>query len=203
MNKEELLFIKNCFKVLAENHPEKFELKKVIDEEQIIPNDMKVGDDILRWKLVESNIREYNILRLEEKFNIKLPSIYKAFLCSYYHLFEKLEGVFDDFYQENNKRVSMYIVQQPSNSPLSKIEKLFEEYIDIIEFGYIPIGDFNGWGPLCFDVFNEYNLVWLDHEEYYDCESREELEDLGEIIFDTFEEFMECFFCGKKHDCGV
>ncbi|EKQ50966.1 MULTISPECIES: SMI1/KNR4 family protein [unclassified Clostridium] len=203
MSKEEMLFIKKCFKVLSENHPEKFEVIKAIDGENIIPKDMKAENDISRWKLVESNIEEDDILRLEEKFNIKLSSIYKTFICSYYHLFEKLEGVFDDFHQENDKKVIMYIVQQPSNSPLSKIEGLLEGYEDLIDFGYIPIGDFNGWGPLCFDVFNNYKLVWLDHEEYYDCESREELEDLGEIIFDTFEKFMECFFCGKKHDCGV
>jgi hypothetical protein len=203
MSTEEILFIKKCFKVLSENHSEKFELRKAIDEENNIPKDMQAENDISRWKLVESNIGEDDIFRLEEKFNIKLPSIYKAFLCSYYHLFEKLEGVFDDFHQENDKKVIMYIVQQPSNSPLSKIKVLLEGYEDLIGFGYIPIGDFNGWGPLCFDVFNNYELVWLDHEEYYDCESREELEDLGETIFDKFEEFMECFFCGKKHDCGV
>ena len=203
MNKEEILFMKKCFKVLAENHPEKFELKKAIDEEKNIPNDMKVKNDESRWKLVESNLGEDDILMLEEKFNIKLPYIYIAFLCAYYHLFEELEGVFDNFHQQDDRRVIMYIVQQPSNSPLSKIEGLFEECIDLINFGYIPIGDFYGWGPLCFDVFNNYKLVWLDHEEYYDCETREELEDLGETIFDNFRQFMECFFCGNRYDCGI
>ncbi|NRT37138.1 SMI1/KNR4 family protein [Clostridium beijerinckii] len=202
MNNEEVLFIKKCFKVLAEKHPEKFEFKKAIDEEKTIQSDMRAENSISRWKLVESNVSENDILRLEEKFNINLPSIYRTFLCTYYHLFEKLEGIFDNFYQENDKIVTMYIVQQPSDSPLSKIEGLFEGYKEIIDFGYIPIGDFNGWGPLCFDVPNNYKLVWLDHEEYYECESREELEDLGETIFDNFEEFMECFFCGKKHECG-
>ncbi|MHC1686059.1 MAG: SMI1/KNR4 family protein [Clostridiaceae bacterium] len=203
INKEEKLFIKDCFQILVKNHLEKFEIKRAIDEEIIVPDDMKEEENPLRWKLVKSSIKEEGILRLEEKFNIKLPSIYKVFLSSYYHLFEKLEGVFDDFYQENDKNVVMYIPPQLSNAPLSRIEQLFEDCTELIEFGYIPIGDFNGWGPLCFDVLNDYKLVWLDHEEYYDCETREELEELGETIFNSFKEFMECFFCGKKHVCGI
>ncbi|WP_242867025.1 SMI1/KNR4 family protein [Clostridium coskatii] len=96
---------------------------------------------------------EEDILKLEEKFNVKLPALYKAFLSTYFHMFEELDGVLDDFHCEDGKEV----------------------YVDII-------GDFNGWGPLCFDIHNNYKLVWLDHEEYYSCETREELEELGETI---------------------
>lgn len=203
MSKEEMSFIQKCFKVLCERHPEKFEIKKIVDDENIIPLNMRDEKNSNKWKLTRSNIKEDDILELEKKFNIKLPSMYKLFLCTYNHMFRKLEGVFDDFYQENNKNVVVYILEQPSNAPLLKVEQLWEDCKDLIDFGYIPIADFNGWGPLCFDVVNNYELVWLDHEEYYECENREELEELGEIIFNDFKQFMECFFCGITHECGI
>lgn len=203
MSEEKILFIQKCFKVLCEKHPENFEIKKIVDYKNIIPDDMRDETNTNKWKLIESNIEEKDILEFEEKFNIKLPSMYKAFLCTYNHMFRKLEGIFDDFYQENNKNVVVYILEQPSSAPLLKVEQLWEECTGLIDFGYIPIADFNGWGPLCFDTVNNYELVWLDHEEYYDCESREELEELGEIIFGNFKQFMECFFCGITHECGI
>lgn len=203
MIKEEKEVIKKYFEILSKNHPEKFEIEEVFDDEwkTVVPEDMIDSNDKSKWILLKSNVTEEDIIKLEEKFNVKLPSIYKAFISTYVHMFEELEGVLDDFHCEDGKEVYVDILPQPSNKPLQVIEDVYKGYEEIIEFGYIPIGDFNGWGPFCFDVHNNYKLVWLDHEEYYSCETREELEELGETIFDDFKEFLECFFAGVTHKC--
>ena len=198
MKNNENQFIKKCFDELQVHHPEKF----LINEYDHIPDDM-ISEDGKRWKLIESTVSEEDINEIENKFSIKLPNIYREYLTSYCHMFDDLEGVLDNFCGECDKEVVMHILPEPSDNPLSKFEELLNDLSGLVEFGYIPIGDFFGWGPLCFDMFNDYKLVWLDHDEYYDCESREELEDLREVLFEDFKEFMECFFCGKKHDCKM
>ncbi|AWI05532.1 SMI1/KNR4 family protein [Clostridium drakei] len=186
MIKEENEVIKKYFEILSKNHPEKFEIEEMFDDgECIVPENMKDSNDANKWVLLESNVSEEDIFKLEKKINIKLPSIYKAFISTYFHMFKELDGVLNDFHCEDGKEVYVDIFRQPSNKPLQVIENVYKECEEIIEFGYIPIGDFNGWGPLCFDAHNSYKLVWLDHEEYYSCETREELEELGETIFDN------------------
>ncbi len=203
MIKKENEVIIKYFEILRKSHPEKFEIEEMFDEdgEPIVPENMKDRKDQNKWMLLESNVSEEDIHKLEEKFNVKLPSLYKAFISTYFHMFEELDGVIDDFHCEDGKEVYVDILPQPSNKPLKVIENVYKECEELIEFGYIPMGDFNGWGPLCFDTHNNYKLVWLDHEEYYSCETREEIEELGETIFDNFTEFLECFFAGVIHKC--
>lgn len=205
MYKEDRKFIKKYFQILCSNHSEKLELDRIIngDNRLVVPKNMIDDNNPKRWKLMESNVTEEDIFELERSYNIKLPSIYKAFISSYFHMFEELEGVFNDFYYNDDSKVYATIIPQPSHAPLLGIKEVFEECRELIELGYIPIGEFNGWGPLCFDVFNDYKLAWFDREEYYDCEEREQLEELGEIIFDNFEDFIECFFGGIKYKCKV
>ena len=202
---EEIELIKQYFQILNTNHPEKFEIEEMFDDDgnPIIPQNMKDNNNFSKWILLESNVSEEDIIKLETQFNIKLPSIYKAFLSSYYHIFEELDGVFDDFYDEYDREIFVNIIPQSSDKPLSEIQEVFEECRARIDLGYIPIGEFNGWGPLCFDTLNSDKLVWLDHEEYYNCEKREELEKLAVPIFNDFKEFMECFFSGITHKCGI
>ncbi|OCA98722.1 SMI1/KNR4 family protein [Clostridium beijerinckii] len=203
MIKKENEVIIKYFEILRKSHPEKFEIEEMFDEdgEPIVPENMKDRKDQNKWMLLESNVSEEDIHKLEEKFNVKLPSLYKAFISTYFHMFEELDRVIDDFHCEDGKEVYVDILPQPSNKPLKVIENVYKECEELIEFGYIPMGDFNGWGPLCFDTHNNYKLVWLDHEEYYSCETREEIEELGETIFDNFTEFLECFFAGVIHKC--
>jgi hypothetical protein len=202
---EDKEIIKQYFQILSKKHPEKFEIEEELDDdgENIVPENMKDSSDENKWMLLESNVSEEDILKLEEIINVKLPSLYKAFISTYFHMFEELDGVLDDFYCEDGKEVYVDILSQPSNTPLKIIENVYKGCEELIEFGYIPIGEFNGWGPLCFDTYNNFKLVWLDHEEFYSCETREELEELGETIFDNFKEFLECFFAGVTHKCKV
>lgn len=190
-------FIDKCFETLIKNNPDILKVKA----RQAVPDDMKSGSDT--WKLVKSQLKDIEIEALEDEFKIKFPQIFKDYLSSYCYLFDELSGTIDNFFGEVDKKVVMYIPTQPSDAPLKKFREILSGLSELIEFGYIPIGDFYGWGPVCFDTLNDNKLVWLDHDEYYNCETREELEDLGEVLFDNFEEYMECFFCGKVHDCDL
>lgn len=202
---QEKELIKQYFEMLSVKHPEKFEIEEMFDDngQPIVPENMEDSSNENKWVLLDSNVSEEDIIKLEKKFNIKLPSLYKAFISTYFHMFEELDGVLDDFHCEDGKEVYVDILPQPSDKPLKGIETVFEGCEELIDFGYIPIGDFSGWGPLCFDVPNNYKLVWLDHEEWCSCETREELEELGETIFDNFKEFLKCFFDGVTHKCGM
>lgn len=198
-------FIKNCFDILVQRNPETLNIDDLFEYDEdykiIVPKNMRVDDDPHNWKLVESEVKEEDINKLEKTFNIKLPSLYKAFLSTYYHMLQELTGTLDNYLFEDDVEVYIELISQPSDNPLLQLKTVWGEFDDILEFGYIPIGDFNKCGPLCIDIFNDNILVWLDHEEYYNCESREELEDLALPIFSDFKGFMECFFCGKKYEC--
>ncbi|MDY5911929.1 MAG: SMI1/KNR4 family protein [Inconstantimicrobium porci] len=197
MNNDNKKFIYTCFETLIKKNPEILRIK----EGQDVPEDMM--SDNGTWKLVESQVTDEQIRALEDEFKIKIPQVFKNYLSSYYYLFDELNGTIDNFYGEFDKKVIMYIPKQPSDAPLKGYADLFRGLSELIDFGYIPIGDFYGWGPICFDTLNNNKIVWLDHDEYYDCKSREELDELAEVLFNNFEECIECFFCGKVHDCDL
>ncbi|WP_061313792.1 SMI1/KNR4 family protein [Clostridium botulinum] len=191
-------FIKNCFKTLKKNHPEKFYIPSNFYRE--IPNEM-VCNDKNKWKLIESNISEEDIVRLEKHFQVKLPELYKAFISSYFYLFDKLEGIVDNYNDYDDYDMEVDIMNQTPDKPLDEIYHVFNEYKELLKFGYIPIGDLDDIGPICFDALNNYSLVLLDHEEYYQCKSRDELEEMAVLVFSNFGNFLECFFCGVKYVC--
>ncbi|MFD3156786.1 SMI1/KNR4 family protein [Haloimpatiens sp. FM7330] len=197
IKKEDRDFVKNCFKILKENHPEKFKIGNLSTE---IPQEMRDKDNN-KWNLIESNVLEEDIVRLEQKFKVKLPELYKAFISSYFYVFDKLEGIVDNYMCYDDYDIKVEIMNQTPDKPLDEIDNVFNECEELLNFGYIPIGEVDSYGIMCFDVLNEYSLIWLDHEEYYQCESRDELEEIAVMVFDDFRDFMECFFCGVKYRC--
>lgn len=75
MIKEEKEVIKQYFETLSKKHPEKFKIEEMIndDGEPIVPEDMKDNTDENKWMLLESNVSEEDIFKLDEKINAKLP----------------------------------------------------------------------------------------------------------------------------------
>jgi hypothetical protein len=197
IKKEDKDFIKYCFKTLKNNHPEKFKIRNLSIE---IPQEM-VDKDKNEWKLIESNVLEDDIVRLEKKFKIKLPELYKVFISSYFYVFEKLEGIVDNYMSYDDYDIEVEIMNQTPDKPLDEIDNLFNECKKLLNLGYIPIGEVDSYGIMCFDVLNNYSLICLDHEEYYQYESRDELEEIAVLVFADFRNFMECFFCGVKYQC--
>lgn len=85
MIKDEKEVIKKYFEILSENHPEKFEIEEMFndDGEPIVPENMKNSSDENKWMLVESNVSEEDIFKLEEKINEKLKHLFlHIFICS-------------------------------------------------------------------------------------------------------------------------
>lgn len=188
INNEDL-FIERCFKILEKRKPEKF-----------FNNTIKENTTVVS-QLIKSKVSKEDIVELENTFNIKLPSLYKCFISSYCYNFTKLEAIVDNFMFEDDREIFVDIIPQNIDDPLDDIREVYEQHYEIMEFGYIPIADLNSCGPLCFDTKGDYELVWLDHEEYFQCESREALEAIAVPIFKDFRTFMEAFFCGEKCKC--
>lgn len=184
MSKNEKKFIEKCFETLFMNKPQKF---------------VNTDSD----KLIKSTVTMEEVEELENRYSIKLPSIFCEYLCAYFYYFNELEGVLDNFCGEDDKNIIVYMFSMPKDNPLSQLKKMLEDFVELVDNGYIPIGDLYGWGPICFDRLNNNRIIWFDHDEYYNYETREELEDIGEILFENFYEFMECFFCGEKYTCNM
>lgn len=198
---QEKQFVKECMDNLVKENPQILKKDNIIHDDMIkIPPEMS-GENA-SWRLVETTVSEEQLKELEEEFNITFPTIYKAFLSTYCHAFERLWGIFDDYYDEDNVTVGVDIFPQLPDNPLRYIQNVFRQCESLLQCGYIPIGDLRGYGPLCIDTQDKDKIVWFDHEEYFDCETRESFEELAMLIFDNFTQFLECFFCGKRHSVG-
>lgn len=194
-------FVKRCFDNLVRVKPWVLKKENIIHGDILdIPSEMFSGDG--SWRLIESTVSDEELDALERKFHITLPSLYREFLSVYFHVFERLTGIFDDYYDEDNVEVGVDIFPQLVDNPLGIIEDVFCQCGSLLDCGYIPIGDLRGYGPLCIDTWDENKIVWFDHDEYYECESREEFEEQSVLIFDNFSQFLECFFCGMRHRVG-
>lgn len=200
MNYDNRIFIINCFKTLKENHPEKFKIKE--EYLKTIPKNMIAEGKDNEWKLVETNITTEEINVLENRFNVKLPETYVEFIKLYYHIFDTLEGTLDNYNFEEDVVVTIDFFDIPSDKSLKALEHMWGEFEELIELGYIPFADFEDIGPLCIDTIDNNKIVWLDHEEYYNCKTREEMKFIEMRLFNNFKEVLNCFFCGIKHDCN-
>ena len=195
---EERKIIKEYFEGLVKNNPEICNKNNLIDKVDI-PYEMLDEERKNYWKLVEMQVEDNNIDKIETDFNIKLPDIFKAFISTYCHVFERLSGKFDNYFGDSDVNVCVDISPQLTSEPLEEIRNVLEQFDELVAMGYIPFGDLNGIGPLCIDMNANFNVVWFDHELYYRCKTREEYEELEVIIFDDFYQFLDCFFAGKKH----
>lgn len=136
-------------------------------------------------ELEVSTITEQEIADFEQEHQVKLPSLYKAFLTSY-HLPESGDidicAVIDDM---GGFRPLWLIIDIPRTmAEVAESMETLQEIRDFCELpedcfrNLIPIGDWGaGWGPLCIDLSrpedkvdeeNEdtWSLVWFDHEEF-------------------------------------
>lgn len=80
MIKKEKEVIIKYFEILRKSHPEKFEIEEMFDEdgEPIVPENMKDRKDQNKWMLLESNVSEEDIHKLEEKFNLNVQDLCKS-----------------------------------------------------------------------------------------------------------------------------
>lgn len=138
-----------------------------------------------RQELEVSTITEQEIADFEQEHQVKLPSLYKAFLTSY-HLPESDDidicAIIDDM--GDFGPLWLMIDTPRTMAEVAESMETLQEIRDFCELpedcfrNLIPIGDWGaGWGPLCIDLSrpedkvdeeNEdtWSLVWFDHEEF-------------------------------------
>lgn len=132
-----------------------------------------------------------------------MPQEYVDFISAAAHDISMLNGVMDNFHAEDDVFVELEIPIQPLNNELSEIDELFSRCEVYLNAGYIPIGDLDETGFLCIDTCMEGIFIkWFDYERCMEFTTRKEFESRGIMVFDCFEDFMSCFFEGKKYDAA-
>ena len=138
-------------------------------------------------EFVSSSITEQDIATFEQAHQVKLPSLYRAFLTSF-RLPQNIRN--DNFLcsiiEDKGDLGPLWLaIDCPqSMNEVSKNIEILQEIRDFCELpedcfrNLIPIGDWGGgWGPLCIDLSipeeeideNDpltWSLVWFDHEEF-------------------------------------
>ena len=132
-----------------------------------------------------STITEEEIAAFEQKHQVKLPSMYKTFLMSFW----LPENECNEVCAIRDDDRFFCPLWQMIDSPrtMDEVSKSMETLLIIREFcqlpedcfrNLIPIGDWGaGWGPLCIDLSrpeektdpdapSTWSLVWFDHEEF-------------------------------------
>lgn len=159
--------------------------------------------------LKPSTISDEDISHLQNKFNIKLPQLYREFLKSYFFEFNTLLAVVDNL----NYFKEQYVMIIPNNDNelkgIYEYWSILEEEFNLLSNGFVPIGDWgDGFGPLCIDtnkcleqvVYNDkktWTMVWFDHEEFFGGEKYEDFTNVAIPAAPDFREFMEWYFLDK------
>lgn len=171
-----------------------------------------------------SAITEQEIAGFEQERQVKLPSIYKAFLTSF-QLPENECNSICAIRAEDDDDGCLSPLWQMLNSPrsMSEVSEQMETLQEIRDFcelpedcfqNLVPIGDWGaGWGPLCIDLSrpekeidkddpSTWSLVWFDHEEF-DWDEQYLGEDgmlHGREAFPDLKAFLEVYFYGSLED---
>lgn len=149
----------------------------------------------------KSTLTPDKIEELAKQYQLVLPEAYKLFIGTAFHNITELTGNFDNFLFENDVSLTLEIPPQPKGNELKYISQMLKENRLLTDSAYLPLGIFDKSGCLCIDTHNANEelciIKWLDFENCIDIEDREEFEEEAIIIFETFEDFLECFFKGS------
>lgn len=169
-------------------------------------------------ELVPSAVSMQDIAEFEEKYQVKLPALYRAFLTTYRlpeDMFQMC-GIADHGDEISPLWLILYGIS--SMEQLSRHMESFREDVEEFRDGtskscsnLIPIGDWGaGWGPLCIDLtraeesVNEcdestWTLVWFDHEEFDWGKTRLGADGLlhGSPAAPDLRTLLEWYFCGS------
>jgi hypothetical protein len=164
-----------------------------------VPLDMRDGpindDGWVEWKVIQSNVKESEIINIEEKYSFKLPPYFSGYLQACSQLLDQVHS---------NKYGDQLIFMSccPSDNPLKPLTDILEAWSPLIHSGYIPFAEWgDGWGPMCLDLKStsnqteDYNIIWFDHEEIIPlgedaCKQREKIASFAKPLYASFKEFF-------------
>ena len=162
-----------------------------------LPSEM-IRDD--RWIVLDTTAKETDIDRLESELKIKFPMDYRNYIGTCAHAFSCLIGKFDNFLFDDDVDIELTIPIQRYGREIQDIKEFLKENSVLIECGYIPIGIFNDNGYICIDTKRENEIRWLPYENCVDFDSYNDFNEESLPVFKNFEEYMNCYFLGIKHE---
>ncbi|MDO4168984.1 MAG: hypothetical protein Q4D45_03705 [Lachnospiraceae bacterium] len=149
---------------------------------------------------VPSSLNYTDIKKIQEKYAILFPQIYIDFISTYAHSITNLYGKLDNFLFEDDVDVTLEISAQPYQKELQQIDLLFESNIKLLNCDYLPIGVFEGYNLLYWNLKSG-KIYFIDEDDYYECDTKESMKEKSILLFDTFEQLLECFFLKKIYVC--
>ena len=162
-----------------------------------LPSEM-ISDE--KWIVLDSTVTEDDINQLEDEFGIKFPLDYRNYIGSCAHAFSCMIGYFDNFLFDDDVEVELIIPTQRYGNEIKDIKEFLLENHVLVQCGYIPIGLFNDNGYMCIDTRRENEIRWLPYENCVDFEMYDEFNEESLPVFKNFEEYINCYFCGDKHE---
>lgn len=189
--------IKEYFDSLIATQPSAFVNE---DSSITLPDEMKKDGSPSEWKYAPSSVSEQQIAEMQEKYGVVFPEIYKEFISTYAHCLKGLSGKLDNFLFEDDVDVVLEIPAQVYGKELEEITELFDSNLDFIKSGYLPLGEFDESGIIGLDI-DTGEVMWVDYDEYYECESKDDIEESGIVVFEAFEDLLDCFFKKEVYVC--
>lgn len=166
-----------------------------------VPAAMQVGqinaEGWVEWRVLPSTLTEAEITKLENKFGIHLPPVFRVYLLARFHLFDQVTS------RRHDQLIQM--TDTPAGKPLAPLLHLLSAWQPLIDAGFIPFAEWgDGWGPMCFDTDRRAQdgdcpIVWMDHEilaslTEQQCRMRKKVLPLAQPLYKTFRELLTDVF---------
>lgn len=133
--------------------------------QEMIDETREKMDDWIPWKPIESTVTDAELVEIEKLTGKKFPESYKEFL-KYKHFYELSTPV----------PMDVVFFRHPIRNWKDEFYKYYSyDWVKerLIDNGYIPFAEHQGWGIVCFDTkrnidTGEYPIIMIDHELVYD-----------------------------------
>lgn len=166
-------------------------------------NDLDIPNEMIKngkWVVLDSTATETDIDSLENELKTKFPVDYRNYIGTCAHAFSCLIGNFDNFLFDDDVDIELTIPMQRVGHEIQDIKEFLLENSVLIQCGYIPIGLFNDNGYICIDTKRENEIRWLPYKNCVGFDSYDEFNEESLPVFKSFEEYMNCYFLGIKHE---
>ena len=164
-------------------------------------------DGWVRWKVLPSDASPAEVIALEDRFGVRFPPVWMAYLTARCHLFDPLLS-------PRHGRVAG-VPPAPVGRALVASARLLETHDPLHRAGYVPIAGWgDGWGPVCFDATRvrddgEAPVVWLDHEALAEVSrsgrlaERAAVEPLAQPLYGSVREMLGDLFASPEGKAPV
>ena len=140
------------------------------------------------WKLIPSTVTEQMLGELEIEIGMKFPEVFKAFLSTYFYLFDGGIG------------------KHTSEEPFESVRNAWNPML--VKAGYLPFAwDEEGYFIRCIKVGKEQNdlgVFQIDHELLFDFDEEtvttEEIDDAMQFMADDFMEYLDMLLQAEFDD---